>query len=263
MPAQSLRNTARAAAAAAVGEAEAPTLPAGSDIQPDEQLPTIEYTNPIAEVAQVAVQVALARVMADVQSVHKGDERNDVGGRYRFRGVDRVVNAVRPALRRHGVLVLPTRVFDVEYRETRTKAGNVMQECTLKVEWLVIGPKGDKIEHLMSVGQANDTGDKATSKAFSVAQRVLFLGALHIPTEDPTIDHGHDRGEQPLPSATDYRDEIVNPRTSLGRLQQIRGELRRLNMGGATATNEVGDEEALYDMAGRIGRERTAAGDPS
>jgi len=46
--------------------------------------------------------------------------RGKHGDGFPVRGVDRVVNAVGPALRRHGVLVVPVRVFDVEYKETRT-----------------------------------------------------------------------------------------------------------------------------------------------
>lgn len=242
-----------------------PTHPAPAAPDPDE-LPDIEYDGPLTTADQVPVWVAWARVMTDVQSITKGDLRNDSGGRYVFRGVDRVVNAVGPALRRHGVLVLPTRVFDVAYGEARTTGGKVMQECTLKVEWTVVGPRGDTLpDTLQSAGQATDTADKATAKAVSVAQRVLFLAALHVPTEDPTIDHGPDRGERPQASPAAYRDEIVHPDTSLNRLKTIRGELLRLGLGAHEAMNEVGDSEALVPMIDRVGRERRAAagGDPS
>lgn len=258
----SLRDKARAAAAPRQ-EGEPETVPRSTDTseQPAEPLDVIEYTEPITMAEEVPVVVAFARVMADVQSVRKSDVRNDPGGKYNFRGVDRVVNAVGPALRRHGVLVLPARVFDVEYKEARTSKGTVMQECTLKVEWAVYGPKGDALPTpLQSTGQANDTGDKATAKAMSVAQRVLFLNALHIPTEDPTIDHGHDRGEVPVPSPAAYRDEIVDPKTSASRLLAIRGELRRHELGGAVVVNETGDDETLWELSGRIGRERSGGG---
>lgn len=213
---------------------------------------------PITDAADVPVHTAWARVMADVQSIGKVDRRDDPGGHYNFRGVDRVVNAVGPALRRHGVNVLPVAVYDVEFREARTSKGNVMQDCSLKVKWMVVGPAGDAFPELLeSAGQATDTQDKATSKAVSVAQRVLFLTALHIPTQDPDVDRGHERGSAPAPKASDYRDEITDSRTSLGRLRQIRGELRQHNLGGVVATNEVGDDESLWDMVSRIGKQRS------
>jgi ERF superfamily len=257
-----LRDKARAAATRAEGPethspaAAEPTQTAATQVG-GEELPDIEYTATPAEVAQVPVHVAWARVMADVQTIVKGDRRDDVGGKYKFRGVDRVVNAVGPALRRHGVLVQPARVFDVVYREARTSKGTLMEDCTLKVEWAVIGPEGDTLPvPLQSAGQANDTGDKATAKAMSVAQRVLFLTALHVPTGDPDIDKGHDRGERPLPAPNDYRDEIVDPATSLGRLKTIRAELLRHGFGAVEVVNEVGDEEGLVPMIDRIGLAR-------
>lgn len=214
--------------------------------------------NAISDAQTVPVHVAWARVMADVQSVSKGDQRSDTGGRYAFRGVDRVVNAVGPALRRHGVLVLPTRILEVEYRESRTTNNKVMQDVTVRVQWTIVGPAGDALPPTESAGQATDTSDKGTAKAVSVAQRVLFLTALHIPTQDPEIDRGHERGERPGPTATEYRDEIVDPRTSTGRLRQIMTELREHRLAGAVVTNEVGDEESLADLYTRIVRERQA-----
>lgn len=220
-------------------------------------LPDVDYDgNEIRDAERVPVHVAWARVMADVQSISKADKRDDVGGRYMFRGVDRVVNAVGPALRRHGVLVLPTRVLSVEYREARTANNKPMQDCTVRMQWTVRGPAGDDLPPLESAGQATDTQDKATAKAVSVAQRVLFLASLQIPTQDPDIDRGHERGERPLPQAADYRDEIVDPGTSLGRLRQLAGELRQHNLAGVTVVNETGDDERLWDLYTRVVQER-------
>lgn len=222
-------------------------------------LEDVDYTgNTIVDADQVPVHIAWARVMADVQSITKADRRDDVGGRYNFRGVDRVVNAVGPALRRHGVLVLPTEIVSIDYREARTAKGNAMQDCTVRVRWTVVGPAGDALPPLESAGQATDTQDKATSKAISVAQRVLFLASLQIPTQDPDVDRGHERGERPLPRATDYRDEIVSPRVSVGRLRQIRAELNQHNLTRTIVTNEVGEDEELLKLCARIGGQRAA-----
>lgn len=253
------------AAAPLAGDWPAEAEPGAGPVRPNIVSPPLEDIsydgNTITDAEQVPVHVAFARVMADVQSVGKTDRRDDPGGHYNFRGVDRVVNAVGPAIRRHGVLVLPTRVFDVEYREARTSKGTVMQECVLKVQWTVIGPMGDVLPlPLESAGQATDTQDKATSKAISVAQRVLFLTGLHIPTENPDADRGHERGERPAPKGSDYVDEIADPRTSLGRLRQIRFELRQHNIGSTVVVNEVGGDEPVLAMCERIGRQRSEAG---
>jgi hypothetical protein len=226
-----------------------------------EPLPDISYdNNVIHDAEQVPVQVAWARVMADVESIRKSDRRDDFGGRYNFRGVDTVVNAVGPAMRRHGVVMLPVDIKSIEYVETRTSKCAAMTEVRMVVGWEVTGPKGDKLPIFYSIGQANDTSDKGASKATSVAQRTAFLSALHIPTDDPDIDRGHERGERPVPRAVDYVDEICNPRTSPARLRQIWTELNRHGLTGAMVTNETGDDEAVGAMVTRIGRERTPAG---
>jgi hypothetical protein len=248
-------------ARASANGTELPTLPTGTDTSTDEALPTIEYDGAIVDAEQVPVHVAFARVMADVQSISKGDRRDDVGGRYNFRGVDRVVNAVGPALRRHGVLVLPVDVYDIEYRETRTSKGTVMQDVTLKMRWLVVGPMGDTLGPLVSAGQAVDTSDKGTAKAESVAQRVLFLTGLQVPTEDKVGEQSHDRGEAPAPKPGDYRDEAIHPGTSLGRLRTMRVEVQRHGLGGVEVVNESGDEEKLLTLIDRIGAERRGTGD--
>lgn len=260
-----LRDNAAAAANGGTKADDWPATPAvgadGGAVMTTGTLPDVDYSqNPIADADKVPVAVAWSRVMADVQSITKADRRDDVGGRYNFRGVDRVVNAVGPALRRHGVVVVPVRVFDVEYRETKTSKGTVMQECTLKVSWAVYGPDGDRLQDLLeSAGQATDTQDKATSKATSVAHRVLFLTGLHIPTQDPDIEKGYDRGEQPRVNPNAYRDEIANPQTSAGRLRQIRKEINDFGIVNTLVVNENGDDEPLLKMLVRIGQERAAA----
>jgi hypothetical protein len=251
----------RARAANARPDGAAPAAAEASPERPSMTMAPLEDIsydgNAINDAEQVPVAVAFARVMADVQWLGKRDRRDDTGGHYNFRGVDTVVNAVGPAVRRHGVLVLPTKILSKEYGETRTKSGTVMQECKVTVQWTVYGPMGDTLPTpLESAGEATDTQDKATAKAMSVAQRVLFLTALQIPTNDPDTDRGHERGERPMPKAADYRDEIVDPRTSLGRLRAIRGEISRHGLVERVVVNEVGDEEQLGALLLRIGNER-------
>lgn len=127
---------------------------------------------------------ALSAVMGEVQAVGK-DGRNEQQN-YMFRGVDAVVNAVGPALRSHGVIVVPELVA-AEYRPYATKSGTQMMGCTVHVRYVFHGPKGDTITCSV-MGESSDSGDKATPKAFSVAYRTALLQALCIPTDDPDPD---------------------------------------------------------------------------
>ncbi|WP_228975020.1 ERF family protein [Streptomyces sp. DH12] len=208
----------------------------------------------------VPVHIAWLRVRREVRAISKGEQYNGGGTRFNFRGVDTVVNTFGPVTVRHGVNIFPVDV-EAEYRDTTTSKGSKMRECTVRVSWLVMGPKGDTLPLLRSQGEALDSADKATAKAQSVALRVLLLTGGLTPTHDKDPDASYmQRGEAPTRPAVSYLDEICNPRTSAGRLRQIHYELRTTQQLGALVTNETGDEEAIGEMVVRIGKERTAGG---
>lgn len=140
---------------------------------------------------QLTVHQALSKVMAEVQAVRK-DSKNQAQ-RFNFRGIDAVMNAVGPALRKHGVIVLPE---DVEvYRSNGTTAsGKQTAEVVVKVTYRVYGPAGDSI-HGKVAAEAMDFGDKAIAKAMSVAYRTFLLQALTVPTDEPDPDsESYERG---------------------------------------------------------------------
>jgi hypothetical protein len=57
----------------------------------------------------------------------------------------------------------------------------------VKVTYTFIGASGDSIKATV-VGEAMDSGDKATAKAMSVAFRTALLQALSLPTDEPDPD---------------------------------------------------------------------------
>jgi hypothetical protein len=74
--------------------------------------------------------------------------------------------------------------------------------------YTVVGPMGDSFAG-SAYGEAADSGDKAVSKAQSVAYRVFLIQALSIPTGEPDPDsESHERAADPR----------VEARVELGRL---------------------------------------------
>lgn len=130
------------------------------------------------------VHQALNKVMGEVQAVKK-DSKNQAQ-KFNFRGIDAVMNAVGPALRKHGVTILPEDV-DAQRSNGTTANGKQTAEVVLKVTYRVYGPGGDSI-HGKVAAEAMDFGDKAIAKAMSVAYRTFLLQALTIPTDDPDPD---------------------------------------------------------------------------
>lgn len=140
------------------------------------------------------VVVALSRVMEDVRAVEKKDRNNDQN--YSFRGVDAVMNAVGPALRDHGVVIMPM-CEQANYRDVLTSRGKPSRECTVMVRYRFYGPKGDYIE-AVTPGESMDFGDKGAPKAMSVAYRTVLLQALCLPTHEPEPDSAtYERAPEP------------------------------------------------------------------
>lgn len=147
------------------------------------------------------VHEAWLDVMSAVQSIGKGD-RNEQQG-FSFRGIDATLNAVGPALRDARVFVRPSRIVERVEERYATRSGTQMRNVTLTIEWAITGPAGDSFT-AQTVGEAADSGDKAVSKAHSVAYRTLLLQALTVPTGDRDPDA--DAHERVAPTAPDERE---------------------------------------------------------
>jgi hypothetical protein len=250
-----LRENAAAAAGRTVAEddrpAEADTAPL-----PD---PMADYEPGEDDPDMVPVSVAWLRVRRDIRAIGKGELYNQSGTKFNFRGVDTVVNVFGPVTLKHGIHIMSSKV-EATYGEKSTKSGGKMRECSVLVTWTVMGPMGDTFT-LQTMGEALDTADKSTTKAQSVALRTLLLGFGLTPTHDTEPDADRiERGEPPVRSAADYRDEILQPGTSRQRLAQINYEIKQIGIYGTKVVNEVGDEEELGAFLYRIGQERIQGG---
>lgn len=162
------------------------------------------------------IYAALAAVMADVSSVAKRDRNSQQN--FNFRGIDAVVNAVGPVLRKHGVIVAPN-VERVDYVSVQSKSGGVGTVCRVLATYSFYAPDGSSLDCRVSA-EAADWGDKATPKAMSVAFRTALLQALALPTDDPDPDSqtyefaGHERPAERIRS-TPADDPFYDGKASL------------------------------------------------
>jgi hypothetical protein len=149
-----------------------------------------------------AIYAALAAVMADVTSVPKHD-RNEAQG-FSFRGVDATVNAVGPALRNHGVVVVP-RVLSHEFGTVEVgQRRTPMSHAIVKVVYTFYATDGSSVAAKV-LGEAMDSGDKCLSKAMSVAFRTALIQALALPTGEPDPDASNYE-RSPEPSKADLEE---------------------------------------------------------
>lgn len=143
---------------------------------------------------------ALIEAMQHVGAVAKlGEykEHRDGPVQYRFRGVDAVVNAAGPAFRKAGVIPVPT-ILTADRTPGTTKQGGSKVTTVIRVRYAFYAADGSSIT-LEVEGEANDTSDKGTGKAFSVAYRIALLQLLAIPTDDPDPDATRIEGDHTPP----------------------------------------------------------------
>lgn len=158
----------------------------------------------------MTIQQTLNDVMNDVGAVAK-KERN-THQNFQFRGIDAVINAVSPAFRHHGIVVVP-RVVSHDYRQVeigqkRTLSGHV----TLVVEYTFTNLDGDSISATVAA-ESMDSGEKATAKAMSVAYRTALLQVLCLPTDEPDPD-SHTYERSPRESAADLMALVESATTT-------------------------------------------------
>lgn len=148
---------------------------------------------------------AINAVMKDVRSVAKDGWNDAPNAKYAFRGVDHVIDAVGPALREHGVIVVP-KVLDWQYGTVIVGHKQTqMSHARLTVQFNWYGPAGDTFpEPAVVAAEAFDSGDKATSKAHSVAYRTNLIETLSLPTNEPDPDSdAYERSNKPVATFDD------------------------------------------------------------
>lgn len=168
---------------------------------------------------KLPIAQALSEVMKAVGAIAKKDKNTAQG--FNFRGIDSVVNAVSPALQKFGVVVVPSvEEYDyqtVEIGRNRTAMGHVR----VKVTYTFIGVNGDAIKATV-VGEAMDSGDKATAKAMSVAFRTALLQSLSLPTDEVDPDaHSYERSSAEDVLAPEAVIAKINQSTTIESLSEV------------------------------------------
>lgn len=122
----------------------------------------------------------IIEVMADINAIGK-DRRNQQQG-FQFRGIDDVMNELHGSLAKCGVFVLPT-VLEETRTTGKTKSGGDMFYTRLKINFRFYAEDGSHVDAVV-IGEAMDTGDKASNKALSIGLKYAMLQVFCIPTED-------------------------------------------------------------------------------
>lgn len=132
----------------------------------------------------------MAAILADISHVAK-DRRADMGnaGKYDFRGIDDVLNALHDSFAKHKVFILPKILeskLDVQEKE-KTYQGSTIKSysysAVLTIEFTFVSEDGSSVSAI-GIGHALDTSDKATNKAQSAALKYCLIQTFLIPTKE-------------------------------------------------------------------------------
>ncbi len=122
----------------------------------------------------------ICSVMQEINAI--GKDRTNKTQNFQYRGIDDVMNELHSVLSKCGVFVVP-QVLDEARSTGKTKSGGDMFYTRLKIKFTFYAEDGSYIESVV-IGEAMDTGDKASNKALSVGLKYALLQVFCIPTED-------------------------------------------------------------------------------
>ena len=124
----------------------------------------------------------IAAVTAELSKIGISKDSKNTSQGYAFRGIDAVYGALSPMLSKHGLCILP-RVTDRQVIERTNKSGTALFYVTLTVEFDFVAAEDGSKHTVITVGEAMDSGDKASNKAMSAAYKYAAFQTFCIPTE--------------------------------------------------------------------------------
>ena len=123
-------------------------------------------------------------VMKEIGYVSK-DQKNQAQG-FKFRGIDQFVNALYPALCKHGVFMTTDVVEKHEtLKDVERSSGKkgVDKHVSLTMKYTFWAEDGSSVSSTIA-SEGLDSGDKSTNKALSAALKYALIQSFSIPTTD-------------------------------------------------------------------------------
>lgn len=136
------------------------------------------------------VYAAISKATAILASKGVGKNAKNQAQGFGFRKIDDVMDACSLALVEAKLVVLP-RYIDRVVTERTTAKGGLMLHTVLTAEFDFVSAEDGSMHTLRAYGEAADSGDKSTNKAFSAAFKYILTQAFCVPfsaQEDPDAE---------------------------------------------------------------------------
>lgn len=166
------------------------------------------------------VHELIGKAMADIGAIGKDSFNSQQ--KFKYRGVDAVMNALHPVMQKYGLFCTPD-VLEQVREERITDKGVTLKYSILKVKYTMFAPDGSSVSATV-IGEGMDSGDKASNKAMSVAFKYAMFQLLCIPTED-MIDTDAETPPDSRPKQDQEKPNLVKSlRTLMLKAQEVYGE---------------------------------------
>ena len=209
------------------------------------------------------IYAAISAAMADISAIGK-DKYNQQQG-FKFRGIDDVMNALKPILTKNKIFTVP-QVLEQTREIKVTAKGGELRYSLLKIAFRFYATDGSFVE-AVTLGEGMDSGDKASNKAMAIAYKYALFQVFCIPTEEMTDPDGESyetkhevKHEQPKPQPKNVENPAETPTNYIMRecsnigmdmqeLGRVRAALVEANIVRNIPTKEMtmADAKALMD----------------
>jgi len=199
------------------------------------------------------IYAAITAIMGDVGAVGKNQKNQSQG--FLYRGIDTVMNALQPALVKHGVFVVPE-ILEQTREERQTAKGTNLIYSICKIKYTFYASDGSNISAI-TIGEGMDSGDKATNKAMAIAFKYACFQVFCMPTEEMKDPDG----ESPEVLSKKEQSTVISKqqREWLFRLARAREDVCKAALGkyGYVSTKDVkgSDYESICEEITRINGE--------
>jgi hypothetical protein len=177
--------------------------------------------------------------MADIEAVGKNKENQQ--GHFMYRGIDDVMNALNPAMVKNKLFVVPE-VLEQTREDRQTNKGGTIIYSICKIKYTFYAEDGTHVDAVV-IGEAFDSGDKATNKAMSVAFKYACFQVFCIPTEemkDPDTDKIELANKQEEKQMQEQQSKIAKQRIGEVKLKIVHKEMERTGITEKTICCTIG-----------------------
>lgn len=193
------------------------------------------------------VHELIGKAMADIGAIGKDSFNSQQ--KFKYRGVDAVMNALHPVMQKYGLFCTPD-VLEQIREERLTTNGGTLKYSILKVKYTMYAPDGSTVSATV-IGEGMDSGDKASNKAMSVAFKYAMFQLLCIPTEEmidtdaETPPENKPKQEQPKPAPAKSLKTLMQAAIDVYGKEEAKDRFEDL-MNQAGCTRQTMNEE-YYD----------------